>query len=46
MPYLTFLDIPQLDKHGADLLTKIEELQLVNHSLRHNDKMKEDALAH
>ena len=26
--------------------TKIEELQIINHSLRENDKIKEDALAH
>jgi integrase len=45
-PYLTFLNIPQLERQGADLQTKIEELQLINHSLRDNDKIKEDALAH
>jgi hypothetical protein len=28
------------------LQTKIEELQLINQSLRENDKVKEDALAH
>jgi hypothetical protein len=45
-PYLTFLNVPQLERQGADLQTKIEELQLINHSLRDNDKIKEDALAH
>ena len=45
-PYLTFLNVPQLERQGADLQTKIEELQLINHSLRENDKVKEDALAH
>ena len=45
-PYLTFLSIPQLERQGADLQTKIDELQLINQSLRENDKIKEDALAH
>ena len=45
-PYLTFLNVPQLERQGADLQTKIEELQIVNQSLRENDKVKEDALAH
>jgi hypothetical protein len=43
---LTFLNIPQLERQGADLQTKIEELQLINQTLRENDKVKEDALAH
>jgi integrase len=45
-PYLTFLNVPQLERQGADLQTKIEELHLINQSLRENDKVKEDALAH
>ena len=45
-PYLTFLNIPQLERQGADLQTKVEELQIINQSLRENDKVKEDALAH
>jgi integrase len=45
-PYLTFLNVPQLERQGADLQTKIEELQIINQSLRENDKVKEDALAH
>ncbi|HEX2408670.1 MAG TPA: hypothetical protein VHJ38_15825 [Nitrososphaeraceae archaeon] len=44
--YLTFLNAPQLERQGADLQTKIEELQINNQSLRENDKLKEDALAH
>lgn len=44
--YLTFLNIQQLERQGADLQTKIEELQIINQSLRENDKIKEDALAH
>jgi hypothetical protein len=43
---LTFLNVPQLERQGADLQTKIEELQIINQSLRENDKIKEDALAH
>src|SRR5215203_4088734 len=45
-PYLTFLNVPQLERQGADFQTKIEELQIINQSLRENDKVKEDALAH
>ena len=29
-PYLTFLNVPQLQGQGADLQTKIEELQIIN----------------
>lgn len=45
-PYLTFLNVPQLERQGADLETKIEELRIINQSLRENDKLKENALAH
>jgi hypothetical protein len=35
-----------LEGQGADLQTKIEELQIINQSLREkNDKMKEDIIA-
>ena len=35
-----------MERQGADLQTKIEELQIINQSLREkNDKVKEDALA-
>jgi integrase len=44
-PYLTFLNIQQLNRQGADLETKIEELQDVNQALREKDKMKEDVIA-
>ena len=44
-PYLTFLNIQQLNRQGADFETKIEELQEVNQVLRENDKMKEDVIA-
>ena len=44
-PYLTFLNVPQLERQGADLETKIEELQDINQVLREKDKMKEDVIA-
>ena len=44
-PYLTFLNMQQLNRQGADLETKIEELQDVNQVLREKDKMKEDVIA-
>jgi len=39
-PYLTFLNIPQLERKGADLETKIEKLQGINQLLRnkYNEK--------
>ena len=43
--YLTFLNIHNLERQGADLQTRVEELQIVNQSLREKDKVKEDALA-
>ena len=43
-PYLTFLNVPQLKRQGADLETKIEELQDINQVLREKDKMKEDVI--
>ena len=33
-PYLTFLNIPQLERQGADLQTKVEELQDINQLLQ------------
>ena len=44
-PYLTFLNIQQLNRQGADLDTKVEELQDINQVLREKDKMKEDVIA-
>ena len=43
--YLTFLNMQQLNRQGADLETKIEELQDINYVLREKDKMKEDVIA-
>ena len=44
-PYLTYLNIHQLERQGADIETKIEELELLNKSLRDNDKMKDETIA-
>jgi integrase len=45
-PYLTFLNIHELERRGADIQSKIEELEELNQSLRQHDKMKDDAIAH
>ena len=37
----TFLNIPQLERQGIDLQTKIEELQKINQK---KDKIKEDVI--
>ena len=44
-PYLTFLNIHQLQRQGAGIQTKVEELEELNQSLRHRDKVKDDAIA-
>jgi hypothetical protein len=44
-PYLTFLNIHQLERQGADIQTKVEELEELNQALRNRDKMKDDAIA-
>jgi hypothetical protein len=45
-PYLTFLNIPQLERQGADIQSKVEELEHLNQSMRDRDKLKDDAIAH
>ena len=45
-PYLTFLNIHQLERQGADIQSKVEELEELNQALRNRDKMKDDAIAH
>jgi predicted RNase H-like nuclease (RuvC/YqgF family) len=42
-PYLT--SIHQLERQGADIQTKVEELEELNQSLRMRDKMKDDAIS-
>jgi ABC-type transporter Mla subunit MlaD len=44
-PHLTFLNIHQLERQGADIQTKVEELEELNQALRNRDKMKDDAIA-
>jgi hypothetical protein len=44
-PYLTFLNIHQLERQGADIQTKVDELEGLNQSLRQRDKVKDDAIA-
>ena len=43
--YLTFLNIHQLERQGADIQSKVEELEELNQALRNRDKMKDDAIA-
>jgi integrase len=43
-PYLTFLNIHQLERQGADILSKVSELEDVNQSLRERDKNKDEAI--
>ena len=42
---MTFLNIHQLERQGADIQTKVEELEELNQSLRQRDKVKDDAIA-
>jgi integrase len=44
-PYLTFLNVHQLERQGADIQTKVEELEELNQALRNRDKIKDDAIA-
>jgi hypothetical protein len=45
--HITFLNVPQLERQGANLQTKVEELQIINQSVREKiDKVKENALVH
>jgi chaperonin cofactor prefoldin len=43
--YLTFLNVNQLERQGADIQSKIEELEELNQSFSKRDKMKDDAIA-
>ena len=45
-PYLTFLNVHELERQGADIESKIGELEDLNQSFRERDKMKDDAIAH
>jgi hypothetical protein len=43
---LTFLNISQLERQGADIQSKVEELEQLNQAMRDRDKLKDDAIAH
>jgi integrase len=43
-PYLTFLNVPQLERQGADLQTKIEKLEDINQLLRNKYNEKEEQI--
>jgi hypothetical protein len=45
-PYLTFLNVHQLERQGTDIQSKVQELEELNQSLRNHDMMKDDAIAH
>jgi hypothetical protein len=40
------LNIHQLERQGADIQSKVEELEQLNQSMRDRDKMKDDTIAH
>jgi TolA-binding protein len=40
------LNVRQLERQGADIQSKVEELERLNQSMRDRDKMKDDAIAH
>jgi hypothetical protein len=44
-PYLTFLNVHQLQRQGVDIETKMEEMEELNQSLSQRDKVKDDAIA-
>jgi integrase len=44
-PYLTFLNVHQLERQGADIRSRVDELEELNESLRERDRTKDDAIA-
>ena len=40
-----FLNVYQLERQGADIQSKIDELEVLNQSLRERDKSKDDSLS-
>ena len=44
-PYLTFLNVLQLERQDADIQSRVDELEELNESLRERDKTKDDAIA-
>jgi hypothetical protein len=45
-PYLKFLNIHQLERQGADIQSKVQELEDLNSSLRERGEVKGDAIVH
>ena len=43
--YLTFLNVHQLERKGADIQSKVDELEQLNQSLLERDRTKDDAIA-
>ena len=43
---MTFLNIPQPERQGADIQSKVEELEVLNQAMRDHDKLKDDAIAY
>ena len=43
--YLTFLNVHQLERKGADIQSKVDELEELNQSLLERDRTKDDAIA-
>jgi hypothetical protein len=43
---LTFLKIPHLEKQGADMQSRVDELEQLNKAMGDRDKLKDDAIAH
>ena len=39
-------NIPHLERQGADIQSKVEELKTLNQSMMDRDKLKDDAIAH
>ena len=44
-PYVTFLNVHQLERQGADIRSRVDELEELNESLRERDRTKDDAIA-
>ena len=44
-PYLTFLNVYELERQGADIQTTIDQLEYLNQSYREREKSKDDSIA-
>jgi hypothetical protein len=43
---LIFLNIPQPERQGADMQSRVDELEQLNKAMSDRDKLKDDAIAH